>query len=205
MRYDVVIIGGGVSGLSCAITLGSCVEHSMEFFKDKTILVIDAGKSDLRKAMLNNVPGVKRGTLGDELLQSIKAQAMEYPCIKVIEDIVHTIEKPNTFRLSTAHNGDFEADVVALATGFQAFDIKGLDLNVVENTLSPKPGRVMIKTNERYEALDKNNNVVKNLYVAGVLAGFSSMYTTAAGSGVQVAINILNNYAGKSIVIHDVP
>lgn len=205
MKYDVIIVGGGVSGLSCAITLGSAIEHEMEFFKDKSILVIDSGKSDLRKAMLNNVPGVKRGTLGDELLQNIKAQAMEYPCIKIIEDIVNSIEKPNAFKVSTTHNGEFEADIVVLASGFQAFDIKGLELNVVENPLSPKPGRVMIKTNEHFEALDKNNNVVVNLYVAGLLAGFSSMYMAAAGSGVQVGINILNKYAGKPVVIHDVP
>ena len=206
MKYDVIIIGGGVSGLSCAITLGSGVEHDLEFFKDKHILVIDDGNSDLRKAKLNNAPGIKRNTLGEELLQNIKSQVLEYSCVKVIEDTVISLEKvDNVFKVNTKHNGNFESDVVVLATGFKAFDINGIELDVVENPLSPKPGRIMIKTNNSYCALDKNGNVVDNLYVAGVLAGFSSMYAAASGSGVQVGINILNKYADKPIVIHDVP
>ncbi|GAB6077324.1 NAD(P)/FAD-dependent oxidoreductase [Hydrogenobaculum acidophilum] len=205
MRYDIVIVGGGPSGLSCAITIGSAVEHEMEFAKDKKVLVIDNGTSDLKSAKLNNVPGIKRGTLGKELLEQIKNQAIEYPCIEIIEDTVKRVSKNGNFHIETSSGKDFEADVLVLATGFKAFDIEGIELNVVENPLSPKPNRVMIKTNEKYEAIDKGEKPVENLYVAGLLAGFSSMFACAAGSGVQVAINILNKYAGKPIVIHDVP
>lgn len=52
---------------------------------------------------------------------------------------------------------------------------------------------------------DGDYKVKNGLYVAGLLAGLSSMYTAAAGSGVQVAINILSEWAGKPVVIHDVP
>ncbi|MGC8588280.1 MAG: FAD-dependent oxidoreductase [Hydrogenobaculum sp.] len=205
MRYDIVIVGGGPAGLSCAITIGSAVEHDMEFAKGKKVLVIDNGNSDLKSAKLNNVPGVKRGTLGKELLEDIKNQAKEYSCVEILEDTVQKILKNNGFVVQTASGNTFEADVVVLASGFKAFNIEGIELDVVENPLSPKPGRVMIKTSKSYEALDKNANVVENLYVAGLLAGFSSMFSCAAGSGVQVGINILNKYAGKPIVIHDVP
>ncbi len=204
MRYDILIVGGGASGLSCAITLGSAVEHEMEFAKDKKVLVIDNGNSDLKSAKLNNVPGIKRGTLGKELLEEMKSQAKEYPCIEIIEDTVKKISKNGDFLIETSSGKYFEASVVVLASGFKAFDIEGIKLSVVENPLSPKPGRVMVKTNEKYEALDENGNSVENLYVAGLLAGFSSMFACAAGSGVQVGINILNKYAGKPIVIHDV-
>ncbi|MGC8650719.1 MAG: FAD-dependent oxidoreductase [Hydrogenobaculum sp.] len=205
MRYDIVIVGGGPAGLSCAITIGSAVEHDMEFAKGKKVLVIDNGNSDLKSAKLNNVPGVKRGTLGKELLEDIKNQAKEYACVEILEDTVQKILKNNGFVVQTASGNTFEADLVVLASGFKAFNIEGIELDVVENPLSPKPGRVMIKTSKSYEALDKNANVVENLYVAGLLAGFSSMFSCAAGSGVQVGINILNKYAGKPIVIHDVP
>ena len=205
MRYDIVIVGGGPSGLSCAITIGSAVEHEMEFAKDKKVLVIDNDNSDLKSAKLNNVPGIKRGTLGKELLEEIKNQAREYPCIEIIEDTVKRISKNGNFHIETSSGKSFEADIVVLATGFKAFDIEGIELDVVENPLSPKPGRVMVKTNEKYEAIDRSGKSVENLYVAGLLAGFSSMFSCAAGSGVQVGINILNKYAGKPIVIHDVP
>lgn len=205
MRYDIVIVGGGPAGLSCAITIGSAVEHEMEFAKGKKVLVIDNGNSDLKSAKLNNVPGIKRGTLGKELLEDIKNQAKEYACVEILEDAVKKIFKNNSFVVQTASGNSFEADVVVLASGFKAFDIEGIELDVVENHLSPKPGRVMIKTNKNYEALDKNGNAIENLYVAGILAGFSSMFACAAGAGVQVGINILNKYAGKPILIHDVP
>ena len=205
MRYDILIVGGGPAGLSCAITVGSAVEHEMGFAKGKKVLVIDNGNSDLKSAKLNNVPGIKRGTIGKELLEQIKDQAKEYSCVEILEDTVQKVLKNSGFVVQTASGNSFEADVVVLASGFKAFDIEGLDLDVVENPLSPKPGRVMIKTNQNYEALDKDGNAIENLYVAGLLAGFSSMFTCAAGSGVQVGINILNKYAGKPIVIHDVP
>jgi uncharacterized FAD-dependent dehydrogenase len=44
-----------------------------------------------------------------------------------------------------------------------------------------------------------------NLFVVGTLAGLSSHFTSCAGSGVEVAIEILSRMAGKRIVIHDVP
>jgi len=205
MRYDVIIVGGGPAGLSCAITIGSAVEHEMEFAKGKKVLVIDNGNSDLKSAKLNNVPGIKRETLGKDLLQQIKDQAKEYSCVELVEDTVKTISKNGVFLVKTGSGNSFEANVVVLASGFKAFDIEGLEIDVVENPLSPKPGRVMIRTNQNYEALNKDGSAVENLYVAGLLAGFSSMFACAAGCGVQVGINILNKYAQKPIVVHDIP
>ncbi|MDQ7039001.1 MAG: NAD(P)/FAD-dependent oxidoreductase, partial [Aquificota bacterium] len=69
---------------------------------------------------------------------------------------------------------------------------------VVENPRSPKPGRVMVVHDGNYRVRD-------GLYVAGLLAGVSSMFTAAAGSGVQVAVDILSLWAGRPVVIHDVP
>jgi len=169
------------------------------------VLVIDNGNSDLKSAKLNNVPGIKRGTIGKELLEQIKDQAKDYNCVKLVEDTVKTISKNGVFLVKTASGNSFEANVVVLATGFKAFDIEGLEIDVVENPLSPKPGRVMIRTNQNYEALNKDGDAVENLYVAGLLAGFSSMFACAAGCGVQVGINILNKYAQKPIVVHDIP
>ncbi len=202
--YDIVIVGGGVSGLSCAIILGSGLEHELEFIKGKSVLIIDDDSSDLKKAKLNNVPGIKRGTAGKELLNELKNQMKEYS-IKILQDSVISIKKDGEFFINTKENKTIQAQVLVLATGFKAFNIEGLNLKVMENPLSPKPARVMIETTKNYEAIDNTGAVVENLYVAGLLAGFSSMYACASGSGVQVAINILNKYAGKPVVIHDIP
>jgi uncharacterized FAD-dependent dehydrogenase len=53
----------------------------------------------------------------------------------------------------------------------------------------------------------KNNNhlVTKGIYVAGVLAGWRSQFAIAAGSGAQVATDILTKWNdSKPTMIHEV-
>ncbi len=199
MSYDVAIIGGGASGLACALTLVSAKGRGWEWAENRRYLLIDANSSDLRKALLNNVPGVGMGTLGNELLKRIRSQIESYGGVDFVKDSVVRIERfEKGFKITTKSGESLEAQNVVLATGFHSFDIEGLDVEVVDNPKSPKPGRVMIKH-------DGDFKVSEGLWVAGLLAGASSMFTTAAGTGVQVAINILSQWAGKPVVIHDVP
>ncbi|NPA52654.1 MAG: NAD(P)/FAD-dependent oxidoreductase [Aquificae bacterium] len=197
-RYDVLIVGGGVSGLSCALTLASA-KGKFSWADNKRYLVIDNQSSDLLKAMLNNVPGVKQGSLGREVLEYIKKQIDFYGCVDFVNDRVlsATGEKGN-FVIETQGSLKFVGDYLVLATGFHEFNILGLDVEVVPNKKAPRPGKVMIKT-------DRDFKVKEGLYVAGLLAGVSSMFATASGSGTQVACNIMEEWAGKPIVIHDVP
>jgi len=62
-KYDLAIIGGGISGLSAALILSAGIKDN-ENLKDKKICVIDAGGSDALKAQFFNAPGVKQGTSG---------------------------------------------------------------------------------------------------------------------------------------------
>ena len=200
MRYDVVIVGGGASGLACAITLASSQGRGWDWAEGKKFLVIDNGKSDLNRAYLKNAPGVPMDMLGTELLQKLKEQAKALSKnVDFVEDTVVKVEgEKGNFKVHTQRGNVYEAEYVVLASGFHKFEIECEGVEVVDNPKSPKPGRVMIKHNGDYK-------VKEGLYVAGLLAGVSSMYTAAAGSGVQVAINILSEWAGKPIVIHDVP
>ncbi|MEO2065951.1 MAG: FAD-binding protein, partial [Desulfurobacteriaceae bacterium] len=75
--YAVAIIGGGVSGLSCALTLADGGRR-FEFAKGKKFLVVDSNSSDALKAVLNNVPGVKKGTTGEEYLAFLRSQVEEF-------------------------------------------------------------------------------------------------------------------------------
>ena len=199
MRYDVIIVGGGASGLSCALTLASAQGRGWEWAENRRYLVLDTGRSDMNRALFKNAPGVPFGTLGRELIEQIKEQIKEFGGVDFLEEKTVKVEgSRGDFRVHTEEGRVFEADYVVLASGFHRFDIECEGVKVVDNPKSPKPGRVMIEHDGDYK-------VREGLYVAGLLAGVSSMFTAAAGSGVQVAINILSEWAGKPIVIHDVP
>ena len=82
--FDVLIIGGGVSSISCALVLGSA--KNKHFATDKKIGVITHQKnSSLQEALLNNVYGIPSGKLGSELLsESVQHLSESYPHIDQI-------------------------------------------------------------------------------------------------------------------------
>ena len=77
------------------------------------------------------------------------------------------------------------------------FDIDGLMHYVELNKMLPAK-------KEKIQLKNDNYLVVNGIYVAGVLAGLRSQFAIAAGSGAQVATDILTKWNdGNTTMIHD--
>ncbi len=195
-KYDVVIIGGGASGLSAAITLGSGAEK-LAFVADKKVLVIDSGKSHLKIAKLFNAAGVTKGTPGVDVLADLKERATAYPNVELLDGTVTAVSgSAGAFTVKT-EDAEFEAGIIVFATGMASIDIEGIGANVVENKRATKPGTLMIEGSE-------SGRIAEGKYVTGVATGAASMFTMAAGLGAQTATDIMSSWNDKYVVIHDV-
>ena len=197
--FNVLIIGGGAAGLSCALVLGSA--KKLAFAQNKSISIITHQKtSDLQNAMFNNVLGLPPGTKGASLLNEGKEQlAKLYPHVKQLEGekVVKIKKADKQFEVKTNKN-TYQAELVVIAVGYSnLITIKGL-----EDYIEPHPRAAQ----EKHRIWLKNTDhlIEKGLYVAGTLAGWRSQFAIASGSGAQVATDILtlwNN--GKHIKVHD--
>lgn len=197
--FDVLIIGGGVSGVSCALILGSA--HKKAFAQDKKIGIITHQKtSSLQEALFNNAYGIPAGKLGSELLvESLEQLHNLYPHVSQIEgEKVLKIEgdAPN-FNVITNKNSYQTKNIVIGIGSANTFAIEGL-MHYVE------PHTKAIVEKQRIQLKNDDHKVAEGIYVAGTLAGHRSQLAIAAGSGAAVATDILTLWNdGISSQSHD--
>lgn len=199
MDFDVLIIGAGAAGMSCALVLGSA--QSKAFALDKQIAIITHQKtSHLQNALFNNVLGLQPGTLGKDILESGKKQlkTLYSKVIQIENEKVTTVSKlANGYSVET-NKSIYTTKSAVIAVGYtNLINIKGL-----EDYIEPHP-RAAVEKN-RIWLKNENHLIEKGLYVAGTLAGWRSQFAIASGSGAQVATDILTLWNdGKQTKIHD--
>ncbi len=197
--YDVLIIGGGVSGMSCALILGSA--QKKPFVADKKIGIIAHQKaSSLQDALFNNAYGIPAGKLGSDLLtESITQLQQLYPHIDQIsgEKVMKIEGEVGNFSVITNKN-TYTAKMVVIGIGAaDPFTIEGLEVYVI-------PHQKVIPEKNRIQLKNTDHKVTEGIYVTGTLAGWRSQLAIAAGSGAAVATDILtlwNN--GVHVQVHD--
>ena len=184
--YDVLIIGGGVSGVSCALVLGSA--NKKPFAADKKIGIITHQKaSNLQEALFNNAYGIPAGTLGADLLTQSVAQLKEqYPHVDQIENekVLKIEGQAGNFTVVTNKKSYLTKLVVVAINSSQTFGIEGLMQYVI-------PHKKAIPEKNRIQLINNDHLVTDGIYVAGTLAGWRSQLAIAAGSGASVATDIL--------------
>ena len=184
--FDVLIIGGGAAGVSCALVLGSA--HKKTFVQDKKIGILTHQRGgNLQDALLNNVYGIPYGKSGSEvMLESLEHLRNVYPHIEQIpnEKVVTVARFSNYYQVHTNDN-IYETKIVVVAVGASnLFDIHGLNNYVI-------PHKKTVPEKNRIQLINEDHKVSENLYVAGVLAGHRSQVAIASGSGASVATDIL--------------
>ena len=197
--FDVLIIGGGVSGVSCALVLGSA--QKKVFAHDKIIAIITHQKSSsLQDAIFYNAYGVTSGKLGSEILTESTKQLQEnYPHITQIENekVISVSGEFGNFSITTNKN-NYKTRIIVIGIGSSnLFSISGL-----EQYLEPHKKSLLEKN--RIQLKNNDQKVVEGIYVVGTLAGHRSQFSIAAGSGAAVATDILtlwNN--GTETHVHD--
>lgn len=196
---DVLIVGGGAAGLSCALILGSA--HEKPFAKQKRIaIVIHQKSSQLQSALLNNVLGLPTRTTGQQVLEMGKNQLSNlYPHVEQIEDekVLNILRTAEGFSIKT-NKTSYSAKLVVIAVGYtNLMSIKGLEVFIEPHPRADaEKGHIWLKN---------DNHVIENgLYVAGTLAGWRSQFAIASGSGAQVATDILTLWNdGNHTKVHD--
>lgn len=198
-NFNTLIIGGSAAGLSAALILGSALKKP--FATGKKIGIITHQKSSaLKTAELNNVLGFKKGTKGEDILKFGLNQLSEnYPeIIQIEKEKVIKIEgNYPSFNVVTNKNSYQTENIIVAVGPSNLFNIEGLNKFVLPHiNLPPQKKKIMLK--------NTNHLVTKGIYVAGVLAGWRSQFAIAAGSGAQVATDILTEWNDdKHTMIHD--
>ncbi len=199
MAFDALIIGGGVSGMQCALVLGSA--KNKPFAADKKIgLIMHQRASHLENALFNNVLGLTPKTLGKDILK----QGKEH--ISTLYTHISQIENEKVISINISEIGytiktskkTYQSKIIVLALNYsKPFTIKGLDEFIIPHeTANPKKERIQLK--------NKNHLIKHGLYCCGTIAGWRSQFAIAAGSGASVATDILtiwNN--GIPTKVHD--
>jgi thioredoxin reductase len=198
-QFDVLIIGAGVSGMSCALVLGSA--KNKPFASEKKIGIFTHQKSSaLQEAVFNNAYGITPGKLGSELLHESKTHLTSmYPhVVQIADEKVLKIEGeyPNFTVISNKNSYSTQTIIVGIGSA-NTFNIEGL-------TQFVEPHQKALAEKQRIQLQNTDHKVIEGIYVIGTLAGCTSQLTIAAGSGAAVATDLLTLWnEGIPVQVHD--
>ncbi|MCR5860711.1 NAD(P)/FAD-dependent oxidoreductase [Flavobacterium sp. J372] len=197
--FDVLIIGGGAAGVSCALVLGSSLKKP--YAEGKKVGIFTHQKaSALQDGLYNNVYGIAPGTLGKDIMaQSLAHLSGTYPDVVQLpgEKVMKVEGTAGNFTIIT-NKGDYKARIIVVAVGSAAtFDIAGLTEYIIPHKKAlPEKNRIQLK--------NEDHLVADGIYVAGTLAGERSQLSIAAGSGAAVATDIMTLWnSGTQSQHHD--
>jgi thioredoxin reductase (NADPH) len=181
-HFDVIIVGGGAAGLSCALFL---VRAQLR------VALFDNKQSSLRRVeRVNNYLGFPHGIRGGELLDLGHAQALRFG-VKMFDEEIATVRKIDSgFAIDAG-------DSIHTCRSFVLASNKRTDLAV-------QLGLQLGGFGSRFISVDSDGQTaVADCYAIGRIAGLPSQAIISAGHGAHVAIALIQKVRGTYYVDHD--
>ena len=171
---DVVIVGGGVAGLTAGVFTARHGLDTLVFDTDESILQ--------RNAHLENVPGFPAGVNARRYLELLGDQAERAGCDRYLAEVTSVATADEAFLVETAADDQVWADYVIAATKNTVDYLRGIDgVGFVDR------GKTFVDCTEQGET------GVDGLYVAGRLAEKPYQTVVCAGHGAEVAVALLDD------------
>ena len=181
-RFDVVIAGGGMAGLSCALFLARA---------NVRVAIFDRAQSSLRRVeRVNNYLGFPEGIGGAELLDLGKRQTQRFGATFVEADIANVTRRNGGFAVSVGDR-EYESTYFVLASN------KRTDLAL-------KLGLTLGGFGSKFVAVNgEGETAVPGCYAVGRITGHPSQAVISAGDGAKTAIGLIQKIRGEYYVDHD--
>jgi thioredoxin reductase (NADPH) len=111
--YDVIVIGSGPAGLTCALYCGRALL--------RTLVIAGAvpGGQLMLTTEVENFPGFEEPILGPDLIQRMTKQAQRFGAEFIQDDAISVDFKTRPFKVNTAGQA-YESNAVIIATGASA-------------------------------------------------------------------------------------
>lgn len=181
---EIVVIGAGPTGLSCALFLAKA---------GRKVTVVDSGQTIIRRADLRNYLGFPDGLPGFELIARGKSQLENFGGILITGKPVRVEPNDKGFLITVAEM-EIKAQQIVLATGMSVAIAESLGIPVVRGVYANR----ILETDERGHAK------LKGVWAAGVVAGMPVQAIIGAGDGARVAVNLLSEIRRSIYLDHDI-
>ncbi len=181
-RFAVIIAGGGMAGLSCALFLARA---------KVSVAVFDQQQSSLRRVeRVNNYLGFPEGIGGAALLELARRQAERFE-VAVVDANIERVERTDAGFAVCAADRTYESTYFVLASN------KRTDL-------ASQLGLSLGGFGNKFVSVDsEGKTAIDGCYAVGRITGLPSQAVISAGDGAKAAIAVIQKIRNTYYVDHD--